>query len=71
MLFCNQWFEQFPEFLSNPFYITGESFAGIYVPTLASQVVQGNILAFIDSKQAYWIYGHNFLLVILILLYNM
>ncbi|XP_015875795.2 serine carboxypeptidase-like 20 [Ziziphus jujuba] len=39
--FLLKWFEQFPEFLSNPFYITGESFAGIYVPTLASQVVQG------------------------------
>ncbi|EXC29952.1 Serine carboxypeptidase-like 20 [Morus notabilis] len=39
--FLLQWFEQFPEFISNPFYISGESFAGIYVPTLASQVAKG------------------------------
>ncbi|KAE8671013.1 Serine carboxypeptidase 1 [Hibiscus syriacus] len=29
------------EFVSNPFYIAGESYAGIYVSTLASQVVKG------------------------------
>ncbi|XP_022925208.1 serine carboxypeptidase 1-like [Cucurbita moschata] len=40
-IFLLRWFEEFPEFLQNPFYIAGESFAGIYVPTLASQVVQG------------------------------
>ncbi|KAF3452473.1 hypothetical protein FNV43_RR02906 [Rhamnella rubrinervis] len=39
--FLVKWFEQFPEFLSNPFYISGESYAGIYVPTLASQVAKG------------------------------
>ncbi|GMN26105.1 hypothetical protein TIFTF001_001185 [Ficus carica] len=39
--FLLKWFEQFPEFLSNPFYISGESFAGIYVPTLASEVAKG------------------------------
>uniref|UniRef100_A0A1D1XYN8 Carboxypeptidase n=2 Tax=Anthurium amnicola TaxID=1678845 RepID=A0A1D1XYN8_9ARAE len=39
--FLLKWFEQYPEFLENPFFITGESYAGIYVPTLASEVVQG------------------------------
>lgn len=39
--FSWQWFEQFPEFLDNPFYISGESYAGIYVPTLAYEVVKG------------------------------
>ncbi|KAI5648981.1 hypothetical protein M9H77_34986 [Catharanthus roseus] len=39
--FLLKWFEQFPEFLSNPFYLAGESYAGIYVPTLAAQVVKG------------------------------
>lgn len=36
-----QWFQQFPEFLPNPFYISGESYAGIFVPTLASQIAEG------------------------------
>ncbi|RZC47319.1 hypothetical protein C5167_040273 [Papaver somniferum] len=39
--FLLKWFEQYPEFLANPFYISGESCSGIYVPTLASEVVKG------------------------------
>lgn len=39
--FWIQWFELYPEHLSNPFYISGESYAGVYVPTLASKVVEG------------------------------
>nr|DAD25390.1 TPA_asm: hypothetical protein HUJ06_026854 [Nelumbo nucifera] len=40
--FLLKWFEQYPEFLSNPFFIAGESYAGVYVPTLASEVVKGS-----------------------------
>eukprot|EP00257_Ricinus_communis_P003060 XP_002514833.2 serine carboxypeptidase-like 20 [Ricinus communis] len=39
--FLRQWFLQFPEFVSNPFYIAGESYAGVYVPTLAAEIVRG------------------------------
>ncbi|KAJ8753049.1 hypothetical protein K2173_011817 [Erythroxylum novogranatense] len=39
--FLLKWFGLYPEFLSNPFYLAGESYAGIYVPTLASEVVKG------------------------------
>jgi serine carboxypeptidase-like clade 1 len=39
--FLLKWLEEYPEFISNPFYISGESYAGIYIPTLASEVVKG------------------------------
>ena len=35
-------FASYPELVSNKLFITGESYAGIYVPTLAQQVVLGN-----------------------------
>ncbi|KAK7256196.1 hypothetical protein RIF29_29634 [Crotalaria pallida] len=39
--FLLKWFELYPEFLSNPLFLSGESFAGIYVPTLAHEIVKG------------------------------
>ncbi|XP_038703782.1 serine carboxypeptidase 1-like isoform X2 [Tripterygium wilfordii] len=39
--FLLKWFEVFPEFVKNPFFLSGESYAGVYVPTLAAAVVQG------------------------------
>ncbi|PNX93508.1 serine carboxypeptidase 20-like protein, partial [Trifolium pratense] len=39
--FLLKWFEEFPEFQANPFYVSGESYAGIYVPTLAFEIAKG------------------------------
>jgi len=42
--FCSQWFQEYPEFQKNPFFISGESYAGIYVPTLSRNVAHGIFL---------------------------
>ncbi|MED6157902.1 Serine carboxypeptidase-like 20 [Stylosanthes scabra] len=39
--FLLKWFEQYPEFQQNQFFIAGESYAGIYIPTLADAIVRG------------------------------
>ncbi|XP_047334285.1 serine carboxypeptidase-like 20 [Impatiens glandulifera] len=39
--FLLKWFDLYPEYQSNVFYLSGESYAGAYVPTLASEVVKG------------------------------
>lgn len=36
--FLVNFFDAFPEYKSNPFYITGESYAGIYIPMLMDQI---------------------------------
>ncbi|XP_028101415.1 serine carboxypeptidase 1-like [Camellia sinensis] len=41
--FLIKWFNLYPKFVSNPFYIAGESYGGVYVPTLTSQVLKGLI----------------------------
>ncbi|CAD6261191.1 unnamed protein product [Miscanthus lutarioriparius] len=39
--FLLMWFELYPEFQFNPFYISGESYAGVYIPTITDEVVKG------------------------------
>ncbi|KAF5744343.1 Serine carboxypeptidase-like 20 isoform 4 [Tripterygium wilfordii] len=39
--FLIKWFELYPEYVENPFYISGESYAGVYIPILASEIVEG------------------------------
>ncbi|KAE9586493.1 putative carboxypeptidase C [Lupinus albus] len=41
--FLQAFFKKHPEFVKNDFYITGESYAGHYIPALASRVHKGNI----------------------------
>ncbi|CAD6225884.1 unnamed protein product [Miscanthus lutarioriparius] len=42
--FLNKWFNEHPEYLANPFYIGGESYAGKTVPFLAQMISEGIIL---------------------------
>lgn len=52
--FLLSWFNKFPEFKSHDFYITGESYAGHYVPQLADLIFDRNKLgtkgSFINLK---------------------
>ncbi|KVG98785.1 Peptidase S10, serine carboxypeptidase, partial [Cynara cardunculus var. scolymus] len=38
--FLLEWFKLYPEYLSNPFFIAGESYAGVYVPMLSYEVMK-------------------------------
>jgi serine carboxypeptidase-like clade 1 len=38
--FLQEWFKLFPEFLPNDLYLSGVSYGGIYVPTLAQKILE-------------------------------
>ncbi|CAG8627233.1 6064_t:CDS:10 [Acaulospora morrowiae] len=42
LLFLDKFFEIFPEYSKDDMYITGESFAGTYIPYIASAILQRN-----------------------------
>jgi len=39
--FLKLWLKAYPQYLNNDFWITGESYSGIYVPSLAKLVMEG------------------------------
>jgi len=39
--FILKWFDEYPEFLLNSFYVAGSSYGGIYVPIVAEEIVNG------------------------------
>lgn len=46
-----QWFGDHPRYLSNPFYIGGDSYAGKMTPLIAQYVSEGNFYGWMDQKQ--------------------
>ncbi|XP_024524634.1 serine carboxypeptidase 24 isoform X2 [Selaginella moellendorffii] len=42
LLFLLEFLTKFPEYKQNDFFVAGESFAGHYIPTLASQIISHN-----------------------------
>lgn len=48
--FLVSWFELYPEYQSNKFYITGESYAGIYIPMLMQQIDQNHLEVPLEAK---------------------
>ncbi|XP_021310918.1 serine carboxypeptidase-like 18 isoform X1 [Sorghum bicolor] len=41
VIFLKKWFDKFPQFLSNPLYIGGDSYSGMIVPTVTSEIARG------------------------------
>ncbi|XP_074273871.1 serine carboxypeptidase-like 34 [Silene latifolia] len=47
--FLVNWFRRFPQFKSHDFYLSGESYAGHYVPQLAEKILEANAIGSKDD----------------------
>lgn len=41
-VFTKKWFEEYPQYLNNRFFVASDSYAGIYAPVLATEILNGN-----------------------------
>lgn len=62
-LALQSFFKKFPEYASNEFYVTGESYGGIYVPTLSLRILQGNATINMKVRRGVYISNPPFFLV--------
>jgi carboxypeptidase C (cathepsin A) len=44
-----EFYQVYPELVDNPFYITGESYAGHWIPALASRIIKNKRYKLISS----------------------
>ncbi|KAA0064458.1 serine carboxypeptidase-like 13 [Cucumis melo var. makuwa] len=42
--FLKKWLIRHPEFLSNPFYVGGDSYSGIVIPVIAQEILEGGYI---------------------------
>ena len=48
--FLVNWLERFPQYKTRDFFITGESYAGHYVPQLADTILSNNNISYITNQ---------------------
>ncbi|KAL4423355.1 hypothetical protein ABPG77_004286 [Micractinium sp. CCAP 211/92] len=48
--FLLRWLDRFPQYRDHPFWLSGESYAGHYVPNLAAEILEGNQNGLRDEK---------------------